>query len=99
MEVGEGGGVETEPLARHPRKREVWGMGVESPPAEGDWTFRFEVDGPAGRGTGGLTGLDVLPQPGPPLVLSWSISTLPLFVLVALIVTGWRRTPRATAVA
>lgn len=89
----------SQPLPRHPRKREVWGVDVTSLPTPGDWTFRFTVDGPEGRGVGELRNLNVLEQPGPPLALSWSISTLPLFGLVTLIAVGWRRTRRrATAV-
>ncbi len=82
----------SQPLARHPRKREVWGLDVLSMPQQGDWTFRFTIDGPAGHGVGELKGIKVLDQPGPPLGLSWGISTLPLFGLVALIVGAWRRT-------
>ncbi|WHT21792.1 hypothetical protein N8J89_12235 [Crossiella sp. CA-258035] len=83
------------PLVRHPRKREVWGLDVQSLPSEGDWTFKFTVNGAEGSGTGQLT-LPVLEQPGPPMALSWSISTLPLFGLVALLVIAWRRsTPEA----
>lgn len=81
-------------LVRHPRKREVWGLDVRSLPSAGDWTFKFTLDGPAGPGVGQLAGLKVLEQPGPPLGLSWGISTLPLFGLVALIVVAWRRTRR-----
>jgi hypothetical protein len=88
-----------EPLSRHPRKREVWGLDIRSLPAPGDWTFRFAVDGPAGPGVGELTGLKVMDQPGPPLGLSWAISTLPLFGLIALIVVAWRRTRKPTPVA
>jgi len=79
-------------LVRHPRKREVWGLDVRSLKAPGDWTFRFTVTGPAGSGTGELRGLNVLEQPGPPMGVSWGISTLPLIGLVALIVVAWRRT-------
>ncbi|MFI9488252.1 hypothetical protein ACIG47_17845 [Promicromonospora sp. NPDC052451] len=86
------GAAETEPLARHPRDQDLWGLDVESLNAPGDWTFRFTVDGPQGPATGELTGLEVLEQPGPPLGLSWSVSTLPLLGLVALVVVAWRRT-------
>jgi hypothetical protein len=81
-----------EPLARHPRKREVWGLDVRSLPTPGTWTMRFTVDGPAGPGTGELPTLTVLEQPGPPMELSWAISAIPLFGLIALIVVAWRRT-------
>jgi hypothetical protein len=87
----------SEPLARHPRKRDVWGLDVRSLPAAGDWTMRFVVEGPAGEGTGELTALKVMQQPGPPLGLSWGISTLPLFGLIALIVVAWRRTRKPAA--
>jgi hypothetical protein len=81
-----------QPLARHPRKRDVWGLDIRSLQSEGAWTFRFAVNGPQGPGTGDLKNLTVLPQPGPPMGLSWAISTLPLIVLVVLVVLAWRRT-------
>lgn len=81
-----------EPLARHPRKREVWGLDIRSLPAEGTWTLRFDIEGPAGTGTGELKNLQVMAQPGPPMSMSWAISTIPLFGLIALIVVAWRRT-------
>ena len=93
-----GQGNRGEPLARHPRKRDVWGLDVRSLPAPGDWTLRFTINGPAGQGTGELRGLQVMDQPGPPLGLSWAISTLPLFGLIALIVVAWRRTRRPAGV-
>jgi hypothetical protein len=81
-----------QPLVRHPRKRDVWGLDVRALPAAGNWTFRFVLNGPAGTGSGELSSLQVLGQPGPPLGLSWAISTLPLIGLVALLVVAWRRT-------
>ncbi|MFD8498953.1 hypothetical protein [Amycolatopsis sp. NPDC059657] len=80
------------PLSRHPRKRDVWGLDVESLNLPGDWTFQFVVDGPQGQGKGALKPLPVMEQPGPPMGLSWAISTVPLFALIALIVVAWRRT-------
>jgi hypothetical protein len=80
------------PLVRHPRKREVWGLDVVSLNTQGQWSFGFSIDGPQGHGEGTLaTPITVLPQPGPPLLLSWSITTIPLLLLVALIVIAWRR--------
>jgi len=87
-----GGSPRPQQLVRHPRKREVWGLDVRSLSREGDWTFRFAINGPAGSGTGELRGLNVLEQPGPPMGVSWAISTLPLIGLVVLIVVAWRRT-------
>ena len=84
--------VEDGPLARHPRKREVWGLDIFALPEPGTWTFRFDVEGPAGTATGELKNLQVMEQPGPPMGLSWAISTIPLFGLIALIVVAWRRT-------
>lgn len=81
------------PLARHPREREVWGLDVQSLPTPGNWTFRFTVDGPDGRGVGELRNLDVLEQPGPPFAVSWAISTLPLLGLIVVIGVAWRRMP------
>jgi hypothetical protein len=83
------------PLARHPRKREVWGLDIYALPAPGEWTLRFELDGPAGPATGELKNLKVAEQPGPPMGLSWAISTIPLFGLIAFIVIAWRRTRHA----
>ncbi|MGW4209172.1 hypothetical protein ACWEIJ_14385 [Lentzea sp. NPDC004789] len=87
--------VEDEPLARHPRKREVWGLDVRALPQQGTWTFKFDLDGPAGPATGELKDLQVMRQPGPPMGLSWAISTIPLFGLIAFIVIAWRRTRTA----
>jgi hypothetical protein len=84
--------VDDEPLARHPRKREVWGLDVRALPQQGTWTFKFDLDGPAGPATGELKNLQVMDQPGPPMGLSWAISTIPLFGLIAFIVIAWRRT-------
>jgi hypothetical protein len=83
----------SQPLARHPRMREVWGMDVQSLPVPGEWSIRFTVDGPEGRGVGELAPFTVLEQPGPPFGVSWAISTIPLWALISLIVVAWRRTP------
>jgi hypothetical protein len=80
------------PLARHPRRRDVWGLDVYSLKNTGDWTFRFDIDGPQGRGTGELSHLTVLPQPGPPLSVGWAVSVLPLVGLAVFLATAWRRT-------
>ncbi|WP_405493195.1 hypothetical protein [Nocardia sp. NBC_00511] len=99
-EVQPGGKVRrTEPLSRHPRKREVWGLDVRSLDKQGDWTFRFAIDGPQGHGEGELRNLAVLQQPGPPLGVSWAISSLPLFGLIAFLTYAWRRTRPALRVA
>lgn len=88
-----------EPLSRHPRKHEVWGLDVRSLDKQGDWTFRFAIDGPQGHGEGELK-VTVLEQPGPPLGLSWAISTLPLLALIAFLTYAWRRTTsKVTSVA
>ncbi|GAA2819488.1 hypothetical protein [Crossiella cryophila] len=86
------------PLVRHPRKREVWGLDVQSLPTEGNWTLKFTVDGAQGAGSGQLS-VPVLEQPGPPMGLSWAISTLPLFGLVGLLVVAWRRSRPEPALA
>jgi hypothetical protein len=92
LTMSEGQFINDEPLARHPRKREVWGLDIRALPRPGTWTLRFDVEGPAGTGTGELKNLQVMEQPGPPMGLSWAISTIPLFGLIALIVIAWRRT-------
>lgn len=80
------------PLARHPRQREVWGLDIYALPAPGTWTLKFDVDGPAGPASGELKNLQVMEQPGPPMGLSWAISTIPLLGLITFIVIAWRRT-------
>jgi hypothetical protein len=82
----------SQPLALHPRKRDVWGLDVESLPEPGDWTMRFTINGPDGEDTGELRAINVLEQPGPPIELSWAIGALPLLGLITLIVVAWRRT-------
>ncbi|PPK70897.1 hypothetical protein V5P93_002756 [Actinokineospora auranticolor] len=86
-----------EPLARHPRKRDVWGLDIRAMPVAGDYTFGFHLEGPQGPGEGTLTGLEVLAQPGPPMGLSWALSTLPLIGLVAFLAIAWRRHRNRTA--
>jgi hypothetical protein len=81
-----------QPLSRHPRKRDVWGLDVKSLKTSGDWTFRFAITGPQGSGVGELKNLQVLEQPGPPMALSWSISSVPLIALVGFLGFVWRRT-------
>ena len=44
----------------HPRKRDVWGLDVRSLNTQGNWTFRFSIDGPQGHGVGELSNLTVL---------------------------------------
>lgn len=85
------GGKQENKLVRHPRKRDVWGLDIQALPQQGEWTLRFALDGPNGRGTGDAV-ITVLEQPGPPLGISWAISSLPLAGLVVLIVIAWRRT-------
>ncbi|MGW5053997.1 hypothetical protein [Actinokineospora sp. NPDC004072] len=80
-----------QPLARHPRARDVWGLDVFALTGEGTWTLRFAVAGPQGEGIGELA-VPVLEQPGPPMGLSWAISVIPLIGLIAFLVVAWRRT-------
>ncbi|WP_405136177.1 hypothetical protein [Nocardia sp. NBC_01388] len=86
----------SQPLSRHPRKHEVWGLDVRSLDQQGNWTFRFTIDGPQGQGVGELHDLNVLQQPGPPLSVSWAVSSLPLLGLIAFLAYAWRRTRRTT---
>ncbi|HEX4818248.1 MAG TPA: hypothetical protein VFV66_36385 [Nonomuraea sp.] len=79
------------PLSRHPRKRDIWGLDIQSPPTAGQWTFTFTVNGPQGQGTGTLGNVTVLEQPGPPLALSWALCSLPVLGLIAFLVVAWRR--------
>ncbi|GAA3113843.1 hypothetical protein [Streptosporangium carneum] len=83
---------ESSRLSRHPRKRDVWGLDIQALNTEGPWTLRFELDGASGRGVGELRGLTVLEQPGPPLLLSWAISVLPLIGVVVFLGVALHRT-------
>jgi hypothetical protein len=74
-------------LPRHPRQPDVWGLDVFALGEPGDWTFTFGLDGPQGPATATVT-VPVLDQPGPPLGLSWLISTVPLFVIAGLLATA-----------
>jgi hypothetical protein len=74
-------------LPRHPRQPDVWGLDVFALDEPGDWTFTFGLDGPQGPATATMT-VPVLEQPGPPVGLSWLISTVPLFLIVGLLATG-----------
>jgi hypothetical protein len=87
----EGGPRRASPLSRHPRKRDVWGLDIQSLSTAGTWSFTFVIDGPQGRGTGTLDDLTVLEQPGPPLALSWALCTLPVLGLIAFLIAAWRR--------
>ncbi|TEA03847.1 hypothetical protein [Mycobacteroides salmoniphilum] len=80
-----------EPLARHPRKREVWGLDIRALQEEGHYQFIFDITGPQGPGRGTLN-LEVLSQPGPPLALSWTLSLIPVFALAGVLIVAWRRT-------
>jgi hypothetical protein len=85
-------GADPEPLARHPRKLDVWGLDIRAVPNAGVYTIAFAIDGPAGHGEGALTGVEILDQPGPPLGLSWAVGALPFLGLVAFLAIAWRRT-------
>ncbi len=79
------------PLARHPRKRDVWVLDVFALQTQGNWKLSFTIDGPQGHGEGSLTNLKVLDQPGPPLTLSWFVCSIPFLGLIAFLVVAWRR--------
>jgi hypothetical protein len=82
---------EVTPLVRHPRMPTDWGLDVTSLDAAGNYTIGFDITGPKGTGHGTLAGLTVLPQPGPPLGLSWAVCSLPFVALLLLIGFAWRR--------
>lgn len=90
---GGGGGARTgEPLVRHPRKRDVWGLDTQALNTPGSYSFGFDINGPQGPGEGTLTGVTVLNQPGPPLPLSWAVGSLPFGALLVFLAVAWRRT-------
>ncbi|MFI6010980.1 hypothetical protein ACIBAG_19535 [Streptomyces sp. NPDC051243] len=53
-------------LSRHPRKLSVWGLDVQSLPTESKWSFTFTIKGSQSQGTGTLSDITALAQPGPP---------------------------------
>ena len=81
-------------LPRHPRQPDVWGLDVFALDEPGDWVFTFGLDGPQGAATARMT-LPVLDQPGPPLAVSWLVSTVPLLVIAGVLATAARRGGRA----
>ena len=99
MRTGPSGSHVKQPLVRHPRKRDVWGLDVFALQVEGNWKFTFAIDGPQGHGEGTLANLTVLPQPGPPLALSWAICALPFLGLIAFLVIAWRRSKASAPLA
>ncbi|WP_228001827.1 hypothetical protein [Nocardia australiensis] len=85
-------GRKAAPLVRHPRKRDSWGLDIRAFDSPGAYSFTFAIDGPLGHGEGTLDGIEILDQPGPPLPLSWTISSLPLLGLIIFLAVAWRRT-------
>jgi hypothetical protein len=77
-------------LVRHPRMRSAWGLDVIALPEQGRWTWRFEVDGPAGRGEGSIP-VTVEERPGPPVLAGWLPIVLAAGTLTVLIAFAWRR--------
>lgn len=74
-------------LPRHPRQPGVWGLDVFALDEPGDWTFTIGLEGAQGPASAAMT-VPVLEQPGPPLGLSWLVSTVPLFLIVGLLATA-----------
>ncbi|OQR61658.1 hypothetical protein B6E66_23435 [Streptomyces maremycinicus] len=87
---GGGGGMGGQ-LARHPRKLSVWGLDVQSLSSAGKWSFTFSIIGSQGTGTGTLSDITVLEQPGPPYALSWTVCALPVGGLIVFLTIAWRR--------
>ena len=84
---------EDEPLARHPRQRDSWGLDVVSfqdTGAGGPWTLDVSVDGPQGPGKARLV-VPFEPLPGPPQAMSWLIATIPMVLIAAMILVAWIR--------
>ncbi len=87
----------TSPLPRHPRNRSVWGLDLIALPEPGPWMIELTINGPAGSGTGSFGPMTLLPQPGPPPLLSWVLGVLPPLVLLgSLFVIAWRRFPASS---
>jgi hypothetical protein len=77
-------------LPRHPRQPDVWGLDVFALDEPGDWVLTFGLDGAQGPATADMI-LPVLEQPGPPLGLSWLVSTGPLIVILGILAAAVRR--------
>jgi hypothetical protein len=83
-------------LPRHPRQPDVWGLDVFALDEPGDWLFTFGLDGARGPAAAEMV-LPVLEQPGPPLGMSWLVSTGPLIVIAGILAAAVRRGGRARA--
>jgi hypothetical protein len=78
-------------LERHPRMREAWGLDVFAFPSDGQWEFKFAVDGAQGHGEGSLA-VVLLERPAfLPRPVTSLIAFLPVMILLVIIVIAWQR--------
>lgn len=90
MLVSPNGEEWSQPLGRHPRQREIWGLDLIALPEAGPWTIGVTIDGPLGSGSGRLHGLTVSERPGPPAAPMWLLGLTPLAFLTWITVRAWR---------
>lgn len=78
-------------LPRFPRDRSIWGFDIFAISEQGQQGFKFDLDGPQGKGTGTLEFVVLPPPPFLPTALSWTIGLLPFFGIFVVIIATWFR--------
>jgi hypothetical protein len=78
-------------LERHPRMREAWGLDVFAFPSDGQWEFKFAIDGAQGHGAGSLAVVLLEKPTFLPRPLTSLIAFLPVIILLVITVIAWRR--------
>ncbi|MDX3371488.1 hypothetical protein PV387_36750 [Streptomyces sp. ME02-6987-2C] len=79
----------TTPLARHPRKLDVWGLHVQALPESAREASPLPSTATPARGT--LQDVAILDQPGLPMAVSWNIAAIPPVALLVYLGSGRRR--------
>jgi hypothetical protein len=79
----------TTPLARHPRKLDVWGLHVQALPESAREASPLPSTATPARGT--LQDVAILDQPGLPMAVSWNIAAISPVALLVYLGSGRRR--------
>ena len=78
-------------LSRFARDRNVWGFDVIAFPEQGQWQYKFVIDGSQGRGEGSLDVVFLERPPFLPSIVNWSLGFIPFIALIVLIIVSWLR--------